>query len=844
MPSVDSAVDTVYGHRRGLFVVVLALVLTVGAGVVFLEVETTFDEVYIGTEEEAALDRIDATFEAGEADVTYAQLVVEGAPVFERETLLATLELQAEIRSHEAIQPTLVEGSPTFGVANLVALEALGADDHTAVSLAEKREAIASMSQSELDALVAGLETADGAVAGELWRLLPNDADDLATVESTMIVAVHAVDADISSGAASDEIIDAQEAMQALATAQPASVQVAGNGLLTAEMNQSTEDTLSLLGPIALGLVLLVLVLAYRRLIDIVLSLLGIVLVLAWTMGALGWLGIAFNPILIAIPVFLIGLSIDFGLHVFMRYREHHDRGRASRNEAMVTALAGVGVALLWITVTTVTGFLSNLVSPMQPIRELGVMAAIGILGSFVVFAGLLPPVKVELDDRLDGRRLAAPAGAIGTGDGPVGRALATVGSAAAKAPVAILVIALVVSGLATATAVGVDTSFDHEDNVATSAPDWAADLPEPLAPGSYTVRDTFEHIDERYLREGNQVQILIEGDVTDPAVLSRIDEARSLAREQASTVQLANGALASTGPLDLMAELAGEDPAFRERLLAADTTGDGLPDRDIEALFDEMRAIAPDRTAEVLHRGDDGYEAIRLTIAVDGAVDRATVTEELRAVAGHIEGDAVDATATGEPITHHLIDQELVRTILASLFITVGVVGLLLMGVFRVVHGSASLGLVTLLPVTMGVAWIIATVDLLGYSLDVVTALTASLTIGIGIDYSIHISERFRAELATATTTREALRRTIRGTGGALFASATTTAIGFGVLAFAINPMLQQFGTITAIMIGYAFLGAVVVLPGLLVIWAKVLCPSGASLACETAVPRGTPAD
>lgn len=44
----------------------------------------------------------------------------------------------------------------------------------------------------------------------------------------------------------------------------------------------------------------------------------------------------------------------------------------------------------------------------------------------------------------------------------------------------------------------------------------------------------------------------------------------------------------------------------------------------------------------------------------------------------------------------------------------------------------------------------------------------------------------------------------------------------GFGVLALAIHPPLQQFGIITAIMIGYAFVGAVFVLPSLLVPWAR----------------------
>lgn len=131
----------------------------------------------------------------------------------------------------------------------------------------------------------------------------------------------------------------------------------------------------------------------------------------------------------------------------------------------------------------------------------------------------------------------------------------------------------------------------------------------------------------------------------------------------------------------------------------------------------------------------------------------------------------------------------------------------------------------------SMSQAEIDATVqELLGYSLDVVTA---SLTIGIDIDYSIHVTERFRDELEDVSSTDVAIRQTLRGTGGALFESAATTAAGFGVLAFAINPMLQQFGLITAVMIVFVFIGAVVLLPSLLLGWSRLFCGDPA-LACS----------
>lgn len=66
------------------------------------------------------------------------------------------------------------------------------------------------------------------------------------------------------------------------------------------------------------------------------------------------------------------------------------------------------------------------------------------------------------------------------------------------------------------------------------------------------------------------------------------------------------------------------------------------------------------------------------------------------------------------------------------------------------------------------------------------------------------------------------ALWASVFGTGGALLGSAITDISGLGVLAFAIVGPLQQFGVIAGLRIAYAFVGGVVVLPSLLVLWTR----------------------
>jgi predicted RND superfamily exporter protein len=136
----------------------------------------------------------------------------------------------------------------------------------------------------------------------------------------------------------------------------------------------------------------------------------------------------------------------------------------------------------------------------------------------------------------------------------------------------------------------------------------------------------------------------------------------------------------------------------------------------------------------------------------------------------------------------------------------------------------------ITLLPVAFSVSWILGTMHLLGMPFNVLTGMITSLTVGLGVAYSIHLSERYTMELRRRDTIWQAMHESVTGTGGALLGSAATTVGGFGVLSFAILPALQQFGVITGLTIIYAFLASVLVLPSLLVLWTRYLGPGETS--------------
>jgi len=99
----------------------------------------------------------------------------------------------------------------------------------------------------------------------------------------------------------------------------------------------------------------------------------------------------------------------------------------------------------------------------------------------------------------------------------------------------------------------------------------------------------------------------------------------------------------------------------------------------------------------------------------------------------------------------------------------------------------------------------------------NVLTVMVTALSLGIGIDYAIHMWRRFEAERSRTEDVWEALEETISTTGVALVLSAGTTALGFLVLLLSPMPVVQQFGLVTALTVTFSLVLSIIVLPVLL---------------------------
>ncbi|WP_336328001.1 MMPL family transporter [Halovenus sp. HT40] len=700
-------------------------------------------------------------------------------------------------------------------------------------TLDEQIETLQSLNSTAYDSAVRSVlsEDASGQLNGLAFMPIGYEPGST-SANATMMLVTHQSEGTTQTGSASDALVDAQLEMQSLADdrAEDSGFEtiVFGTGILSNEIDNSMGDSLAIVGPLALLFVVLALIIAYRDILDILLGLGGIGAVLVWTFGFMGWAGIDFNQMFIAVPVLLIGLSIDYAIHIFMRHREQR---QASEGEgvrgSMRVALAGVGVALVWVTATTAIGFLSNLTSPVPPIQDFGIVSAVGITAALLIFGILVPALKVEVDEFLESHGISRDKRAFGTGDGRFSSAISLGATAAKKAPIAILLVAILVSAGGAYGATQVDTSFNQEDFIAEEPPNWTNQLPEPFKPGEYSMKENLDYVNNNFVREDSQAQILVEGNVTDPATLQRLDDAERQAADSDVVVTLSNGEADVQSPLRTMRQVASENDSFNATFTAADTDGDRIPDRNVKGVYDALFATAPEDAGNVISRTDDGeYPAVRMVVSTSGTAAMSDVTDEMRTIASGLDSSGLEATATGQTILFDIIQDQLLDTVIESLLITLLAVFAFLMLIYRITNDSATLGIVTLLPVLFSVTWILGTMYLLDIPFNIMTGMITSLTVGLGVAYSIHMSERYILELKRTGSVWEAMSRTVTGTGGALLGSAATTVGGFGVLAFAILPPLQQFGIITGMTIIYAFLASVLVLPSLLVLWTKYLGP------------------
>ena len=246
----------------------------------------------------------------------------------------------------------------------------------------------------------------------------------------------------------------------------------------------------------------------------------------------------------------------------------------------------------------------------------------------------------------------------------------------------------------------------------------------------------------------------------------------------------------------------------------------DYLYQRELDVADPFTEESYSDEIQHVLSRDSDGnYVSSVIRIYVGPTTSYELDNDGLEFMRSELEADIPEVfvqnftvSTTGGHVLTSVTVNEIQKTQITSTLIAILFAAITLVLIYR----SLDLGIIAVFPTILASIWILATMTLLGITLNVLTVMVTALTIGLGIDYAIHIVERYREEREHKTES-QAIETTIIRTGSALLISGLTTVSGFAVLFLSPMPLVRNFGIITAATIIYSMFIAIFVLPSLI---------------------------
>jgi predicted RND superfamily exporter protein len=389
-------------------------------------------------------------------------------------------------------------------------------------------------------------------------------------------------------------------------------------------------------------------------------------------------------------------------------------------------------------------------------------------------------------------------------------------------------VIVLAVAGAAAGGLLWADLDQEQFGSGGGDIADWKQDLPEPLGWDAHEYEERSSHVDEAYKPAGavdsTQSRILIENNVTDDGALQDVHNGTAELREEGVVLETSQSPPV-VSPVTAMQATAEQNESFAATFDNADTDGDGVPEENLPTLYDAFYDADSEAAGQVIERTDGEYRSLLVTVTLDTDdwTDRGEYVNTLEGGASTMtDGSEHATTVAGSFAVSQSILDSLQSGILLTMFIALSAAVVVMAIIFRLMHGTATLGVVVAVPITLVVGLVVGGMYLLEIPLNLLTALLMSLVIGLGIDYNIHLGDRFADERREGADTYEALEKAVTGTGGALLGSTLTSVCAFAALLLIPSPGMQSFGTIVVVALSTAFVASVFVLPSILALWSR----------------------
>lgn len=550
---------------------------------------------------------------------------------------------------------------------------------------------------------------------------------------------------------------------------------ITGELALNRAMRDALDNAFSILGPIALGTMLLVAIVVLRSIWGTVAIVLMIVAVIISALGFTGWSGMKLFGESSAALFVLMAITVAHSVHVIEGMLAGLRQGM-DRREAAVHSLHRNAWPVFLTSLTTAIGFLSLNFAEMPPFRIMGNIVAFGALCAFAysvtflpVFLSIMPmrsrparTVRIDLFDRF-GRFVVS------------NRVLLL-------CSFAVVIIALI-AGI---------SRIEFGEN-------WLKALDE-----SYEFRRSTDFVSENFsgleafeysLDSGR------EGGVTDVEYLGQVDAFAEWYRAQPEVVHVFS---ISEVIKRLNKNLHGDDPAFYS-----------IPrDSDLAAQFLLLYEFSLPTGLDLNNIIDVERSATRVTVALRSLSTTEKIELDNRAQGWFRENaPSLETQATGIAVVGARSIQRNIEGMLLGTIVAMAIVSLLLVLIFR----SVRLGLISLIPnfapaaMAMGL-WGYA-VGEVGVAASVVTA----IAFGIIVDDTIHFMTKYVGARKSGLLPSESVQSAFRSVGKALFATTVVFALGFVVFGASGMTSNQALGLLVGITVVVALLADFLFLPPLL---------------------------
>ena len=554
-------------------------------------------------------------------------------------------------------------------------------------------------------------------------------------------------------------------------------LRVVGTVMVNQTFLEASIDSQMIFLPTSLAIMALILAILIRGLAGVAATGTVIVFSILASIGVGGWAGLPFSPPIAPAPTIVLMIVVANCVHLLVTLQQRIRAGD-SRRDAIVESLRINLYPVFLASLTTTLGFLSMNFSEVPPYRHLGNFVAFGIAASFLLSVTFLPAMLSLLPIR---------AGSDRRHGGPLLSSLADLVLRRRKA--------LLWGWAAVVLAMLVAIPRNELNDVLVHFFDESVEFR----------RDT-DFMDERL--SGNTVlDYSLEASgadgVTDPVFLSEVSDFAEWFREQPSVRHVS---VITDTFRQLNQSMHGDDPAFYR-----------IPEsQELAAQYLLLYELSLPQGLDLNNQIDTARSATRMTVS-----SRTLYSQDLLDLNARAEAWLADnapriagVNSSGPSALFAYIGQRNIRAMLIGTVVVLIAISAILLGALR----SLRLGLVSivpnLLPAVMGFGVWGLTVGQVGLSLSVVVA----MTIGIVVDDTVHFLIKYRrARRELGRDPEQAVHYAFETAGRALFT--TTIVLVAGFLIFAFSPFLPtaQVGILTAMIIGFALIADLTLLPALL---------------------------